>query len=228
MSTLYLVSTPIGNIEDITIRALKTLWSVDAIFCEDTREIQKLLTHFKEYQNESKHRLISLNQINESGRVSEVIEHLKKGEDVALVSDRGTPLISDPGYLVVRSVIALIKSGEEFIVEALPGANALLPALQLSGFPASRFLFVGFLSKKGTDRKKELSVLPHETVVMYESPRRLLETLTLLGELGEGKIAVCRELTKVNEEVFRGSFNQALTHFTAHPPLGEVTLVFRR
>lgn len=228
MSTLYLVPTPIGNIDDMTLRALDVLWRVDTIYCEDTRETNKLLMHFAQYKKDHSPKLVSLNQINESRRVGQVVEKLQSGLDVALVSDRGTPLVSDPGFLIVRALNALAATNPHLHIEALPGANALLPALQLSGFAPSRFLFVGFLSKKGMQRKKELSELPEETIVLYESPQRLVETLTILEELGVEKIAVVRELTKINQEVFRGTCMEALTHFTHTLPLGELTLVFRR
>lgn len=198
--SLFLVPTPIGNMEDITFRALNVLSSVDAIFCEDTRETLKLLNHF----NISK-KLISCHEYNENSIKKLVVELLKKGQNIALVTDQGTPIISDPGFCVASYVISC-----GYNVVSLPGATAFVPALTSSGISPSRFLFYGFLNSKSSKLKKELESLKNfeHTMIFYESPHRLLDTLKYMYEIfGERHVCVCRELSKVYEEYCRGSLS---------------------
>jgi len=230
MSTLYLVSTPIGNLADITIRALEVLFSVDLILCEDTRETKKLLQHYrKEGKGQTVPKLLSYNDHHRDRRIPRVLERLVKGDDVALVTDRGTPLLSDPGYKLVQQVIKLAETNPSVQIEPIPGANALLPALQLSGLPQDKFCFVGFLPPKVKRRQKVLTGLPRMTVVAYESPRRVLDTLRDLYDVyGDIDCAVIAELTKVHQRVYRGKVTEVLEGFHQHPNQlkGEFTLVF--
>lgn len=197
--TLYLVATPIGNLEDITLRALRVLREeVSLIACEDTRQTQKLLQHF-----EIRQALVSYHEHNEARRTAEILATLERGESVALVSDAGTPLVSDPGY---RVVAAAIEQG--ISVVPLPGASALLAALIASGLPVHEFRFIGFLPPKALARRKVLESLAQETVTIaaYESPHRILDTLAeMQAVLANSSIVVARELTKVHEEFLRGS-----------------------
>lgn len=198
---LYLVPTPIGNLKDITLRALEILQSVDAILAEDTRTTGKLLKHY-----EIKQKLISYHAHNEHNAVSRVIESLERGETLALVSDAGTPGISDPGYLLVHEVLK-----HEFKIEALPGATAFVPALVKSGLPSERFVFEGFLPhKKGRQTRLIQIAEESRTIILYESPHRLLKTLGQLAEyLGEDRrVSVSRELTKMFEETVNGSVKE--------------------
>jgi len=217
---LYLVPTPIGNLKDITLRALELLQSVDAILAEDTRTTGKLLKHY-----EIKQKLISYHTHNEHSVVGRIIEHLERGETLALVSDAGSPGISDPGYLVVHEVL---KHG--FKVEALPGATAFVPALVKSGLPSDRFVFEGFLPpKKG--RQTRLLILAEETrtIILYESPHRLLKTLSQLAEhLGlEREASVSRELTKLYEETVNGTLEEAIKHFETGTIKGEFVIIIK-
>jgi 16S rRNA (cytidine1402-2'-O)-methyltransferase len=217
---LYLVPTPIGNLKDITLRALEILQSVDVILAEDTRTTGKLLKHF-----EIKQKLVSYHAHNEHIAVTRVIESLARGETLALVSDAGSPGISDPGYLLVREVL---KQG--FKIEALPGATAFVPALVKSGLPSDRFVFEGFLPpKKG--RQTRLLILAEETrtIVLYESPHRLLKTLKQLAEyMGiERQVSVSRELTKLYEETVNGSLSEVLRHFENGTIKGEFVIIVR-
>lgn len=216
--TLYLVATPIGNLEDISLRALRILREVSVIAAEDTRHTRKLLTH----HGISAH-LISLHEHNERIRTPALIARLREGQTIAVVSDAGTPALSDPGVALVRAGLAA-----GIPVVPVPGPSAFLAALVASGLPTAPVTFLGFLAGKRSDQVKTLETartLPH-TLVLYESPHRLLETLkTLLGHLGDRRIAVAREITKVHEEVFRGRLHEAIEHFSAHPPRGEFTLV---
>ncbi|MBC2838087.1 16S rRNA (cytidine(1402)-2'-O)-methyltransferase [Robiginitalea sp. SC105] len=218
--TLYIVPTPIGNLGDMTLRAVEVLRDADLILSEDTRTSGKLLKHFqvdtpqRSYHMHNEHRLVD-------GLVAEV----GSGRKLALISDAGTPGISDPGFLLVR---ACIQAGHR--VECLPGPTAFVPALVNSGFPTDRFVFEGFLPpKKG--RQTRLGELAEETrtMVFYESPHKLLKTLDQLAEhFGPGReIAVCRELTKLYEETLRGSLEEMAAHFREHPPKGEFVLVVR-
>lgn len=218
MGLLYLVPTPVGNLEDITYRALRVLKEADLILAEDTRTTGILLKHF-----EIKNAMLSYHKFNEHQTVSNVVERLKAGETIAVVSDAGTPGISDPGFLVAREAA---KAGIEVV--CLPGATAFVPALVSSGLPCDRFCFEGFLPpKKG--RSTRLAVLSTEsrTMVFYESPHRLVKTLTQFTEVfGEERpVAVCREISKVHEECVRGTLAEVLAHFTETEPRGEIVIV---
>ncbi len=216
--SLYLVPTPIGNLGDITLRALEVLKSVDAILAEDTRTTGILLKHYQISKP-----LQSFHIFNEHKTVNQIIGRLLKGETLALVSDAGTPGISDPGFLLVREAL---KNG--ITVDALPGATALIPALVKSGFPTDRFVFEGFLPhKKG--RQTLLKKLAEEdrTIVLYESPHRLIKTLEQVKEFfgSTRPVSVSRELTKKFEETVTGSVQEALNHFTAKEVKGEIVIV---
>ena len=217
--TLYVVATPIGNLKDITLRALETLRAVEVIACEDTRQTGKLL-----HCHGIKAPLISLHDHNERQRVPGLLEQLRSGRSVALVSDGGTPLVSDPGWRLVHEAAAA-----RIPVTWIPGPAACIGALVLSGLPTDRFVFEGFLPAKPGQRRKRLEALREETrtVVLYESPHRLLKTLREIREvLGEVSIACARELTKMFEEVQRGRVSDLIAAFEQHPPRGEITLVF--
>lgn len=204
MGILYLVSTPIGNLADITLRALDVLWSVDTILCEDTRTTQVLLNFYKERMAKPYPPLLSYTEHNEGLRIPHVLMLLSAGKNFALVSDRGTPLISDPGYKLVREVISLSQVNEGVQLDVIPGANAALSALLLSGFPPDKYYFVGFLSKSKAQRVKQIESFPTTTVVIYESPKRLLQTVKDIQMiLGTVDIAVCSEMTKLHQKVIR-------------------------
>ena len=217
MSILYLIATPIGNLEDISARALKTLREVTLILAEDTRHTGKLLAHYG-----IKTPLSSYYEHNKIIKLPEILARLQEG-DLALVSDAGTPLLNDPGYELVRSVLT---AGHD--VSPIPGPSAPLSALIVSGLPADAFLYLGYLPRKDSDRRqkiKEITELPY-TIIFLEAPHRLLTTLTALStELGDRHIAVARELTKLYEEVQRGTISEMVEHFTEHKPRGEFTLV---
>ena len=216
--TLFIASTPIGNLKDITLRALETLKMVDVIACEDTRQTGKLLAHY-----EIKKPLAALHDHNERFKTPELVNRLKGGQSIALVSDGGTPLISDPGWRLVHEAIAA-----DVPVTWIPGASALLGALVLSGLPVDKFVFEGFLPPKSAARQHRLSFLKQEarTVILYESPHRLVKTLTDIRDImGDIEIACARELTKLFEEVRREKVSVMCAHFTAHPPRGEFVLV---
>ncbi len=220
---LYLVATPIGNLEDITLRALRILRDeVQIIACEDTRQTQKLLTHF-----EIRKPLISYHEHNETPQTEHILQALSRGESVALVSDAGTPLVSDPGY---RVVTAAISNG--YRVVPIPGASAVLGALAGSGLPTDTFRFVGFLPPKSGSRRKTLQLLigDSSTLIAYESPHRILESLEDIGEiLGERQIVLARELTKIHEEFLRGTAGSIREELAARgTPKGEMTLVIGR
>jgi len=219
MATLYLVSTPIGNLGDITPRAAGTLDSVSRILAEDTRRTLKLLNHL-----ELKTPLVSLHAHNEASRRETVLEWLASGEDLALVSDAGTPLVSDPGHRIVE---AAVEAG--FPVVPIPGPSAVLAALAGSGFSADRFYFLGFLPRKGEERAElldRISASP-DTVVLFESPERIKALLDALVEsCGPDRgVAVARELTKLHEEFVRGTLARVKEHFEAHAPRGEIVVV---
>ena len=218
MSKLYLVPTPIGNLEDITLRAISILKKVDVVLAEDTRNSGKLLKHF-----DISTRMMSYHMFNEHKLVSSFVQRIAGGESMALISDAGTPAISDPGFLLVRECI---KNNIE--VECLPGATAFVPALVNSGLPSDKFFFEGFLPhKKGRQtRLKELSQMPY-TIIFYESPHRLLKTLAqLIEHFGADRPAsVSRELSKLHEENARGSLEELLNHFQSKPVKGEIVLV---
>lgn len=215
---LYLVPTPIGNLKDITLRALETLQQADFIAAEDTRQTLKLLNHF-----EIKKSLISYHKFNEQIKSDKIIELLMEGKNVALVSDAGTPGISDPGSVIVQRCI------EQMIdFEVLPGATAITTALVYSGLDTTKFIFRGFLPRENKDRRVVTDELmqSQETLIFYEAPHRLIDTLEFLLEtFGDRKIAVCRELTKIYEEIHRGSLSEALKHFEEKKPRGEFVLV---
>lgn len=217
-SKLYIVPTPIGNLDDITFRAIKVLKEVDLILAEDTRTSGKLLKHFEINTHMQSHHMH-----NEHKMVDRIVEKIKGGESIALISDAGTPAISDPGFLLSR---ACVEKGIE--IECLPGATAFVPALVNSGLPNDRFVFEGFLPvKKG--RQTRLTFLAEETrtMIFYESPHKLLKTLTHFSEyFGEDRlISVSRELTKLYEETIRGTLSEVCAHFTAKPPKGEFVIV---
>ena len=217
--TLYIVSTPIGNLSDITIRAIETLKKVDFIACEDTRHTKILLSHYN-----IKKTLISYFEHNKVKRSEQIVKLLKEGKDVALVSDAGTPGISDPGYRVIRDAI-----DSDMCVVAIPGANAAITALTVSGMPTDRFVFEGFLPNKTTARKKKLLSLRGEsrTIILYESPHRLLKSLSDIKEtLGDIELVIAREITKKFEEIKRGKTDFLIEYFTMNKPRGEFVLVF--
>lgn len=216
---LYLVSTPIGNLGDITVRAIDILKNVDIIACEDTRHSKFLLDHYA-----IKKPLISYFDFSEKKRTPELLEKIKNGTKIALISDAGTPGIADPGYrLIAGAVSAGVK------IETLPGASAFLSALVLSGLPMDRFVFEGFIPVKSGQRKNKFLSLKNEdrTVVFYESPHRILKTLAAMSEvLGDINIVVARELTKKFEEVVRGTVSEVLFHFSNKKVLGEFVVLF--
>ena len=216
MGTLYLVATPIGNLEDVTLRALRILSEAPLIAAEDTRTIRKLLTH---HQIRAP-RLLSYTERNRRARTPIILATLQEG-DVALVSEAGTPGISDPGVHLVEAAVAAGHA-----VVPVPGPSALTAALAASGLPTRRFHYLGFLPRRAAQRRqllREVAGLP-DTLVDFEAPHRLREALAdLLEALGDRRIAVCRELTKLHEEIFRGTLSEALTHFAQ--PRGEFTLV---
>ena len=215
---LYVVPTPVGNLEDMTFRAIRVLKEADLILAEDTRTSGILLKHF-----EIKNAMQSHHKFNEHKTVESVITRIKAGETVALISDAGTPGISDPGFLLVRECA---RNGIE--VQCLPGATAFVPAIVASGLPDDRFCFEGFLpQKKG--RMTRLQALADEkrTMIFYESPYRLVKTLTQLAEClgGERQASVSREISKIHEETVRGTLTELAEHFTANEPRGEIVLV---
>lgn len=215
---LYLVPTPIGNLKDITLRALEVLKSADVIAAEDTRNSLKLLNHF-----DIKKTLISYHMHNEQGKSLEIIDRLKSGETIALVSDAGMPGISDPGSVIVSKCI---EEGIKF--EVLPGASAFTTALIHSGLDTSKFSFRGFIPRDNKGRNALLEDIKdhRETLIFYEAPHRLLSTLTFLKEsFGDRKIAACRELTKLHEEIVRGTIGEVIEFFKEKAPRGEFVLV---
>ena len=218
MAKLYIVPTPIGNLEDITLRAIRILKEVDFILAEDTRTSSILLKHLGIEKP-----LRSHHKFNEHATVQMVADSIEAGKDVALVSDAGTPGISDPGFLLVRTCV---ERGIDVVT--LPGATAFVPALVQSGFPCDRFCFEGFLpQKKG--RKKRIEALANEerTMIFYESPYRVVKCLEQLSEVfgAEREVAVTREISKMFEETVRGTLAEAIAHFTAHAPKGEFVIV---
>ena len=218
MGILYVVPTPVGNLEDMTFRAIRILKEADLVLAEDTRTSGILMKHF-----EIKNAMQSYHKFNEHQVVESIVNRLKAGETIALVSDAGTPAISDPGFLVVRECV---RNGVE--VQCLPGATAFVPALVSSGLPDERFCFEGFLpQKKG--RMTRLNSLAEETrtMIFYESPYRLVKTLTQFIEIfGEDrKVSVCREISKIHEESVRGTLTEVLAHFTETEPRGEIVIV---
>ena len=218
VGTLYLVSTPIGNLEDITLRALRILKEVDLIAAEDTRQTRRLLTRY-----DIQTPLTSYFEGNEQSKCDKLIARLQTGEAIALVSDAGTPIISDPGYPLLRGCIA-----SEIPIVPIPGASAVVAAASVSGLPLHNFTFAGFLSPKSGKRKRQLSVFADEerTLILFESPHRLRRFLEdVLEVLGKRDIVVTRELTKRFEEIFRGNVSEALEKFRGTEPRGEFTIV---
>jgi 16S rRNA (cytidine1402-2'-O)-methyltransferase len=212
---LLVCATPIGNLEDVTLRVLRVLGEADVIACEDTRHTQILLDR----HGVQAARLVSLHEHNERARARELGARVRAGETVALVSDAGTPLVSDPGYELVRACLQ-----EGLPVEVLPGPSAPVAALVGSGLPVERWRFVGFLPRKRVELERLLAHTD-ETLVAFESPRRVAATLRVLAELDpERAVAVCRELTKLHEEVRRGSAGELADHYVDNPPRGEIVL----
>jgi len=233
MGTLFVVSTPIGNLQDITLRALKTLFDVDAIACEDTRRtgilLDKLLKEFASNpEDKKKPHFISYYEQNEQSRISEIITALKNGLNVALISDAGTPLISDPGFRLVRECIA-----EGIKVETVPGASSVLTALTSSGLPTDKFMFAGYPPHKPGHRitfyehiKSSQQDL-NTTVILFEAPHKLMTTLKEMKNVfGDIEIVICRELTKIHEEIRREKISEAIVHFQKTAPKGEFVLLF--
>lgn len=214
---LYIVATPIGNLKDITIRALETLKAVDLVVAEDTRRTRKLLNHY-----EITVPVTSYFEHDSDRRIPQIMKRLTMGSEVALVTDSGTPGISDPAYRLIR---AAVQSG--IVVTSIPGPSALTSAVVQSGLPTDRIVFEGFLPKR-KGRRLRLSELAEEkrTVVVFESPERLLKTLQdCLEAMGERPVSVCRELTKMHEEVYRGTFSGAVAYFGGKKPRGEIVIV---
>lgn len=218
MSKLYIVPTPIGNLEDMTFRAVTVLKEVDAILAEDTRTSGKLLKHFEITTHMQSHHMH-----NEHKTVEGIIKRLQSGESFALISDAGTPAISDPGFLLTRACVQ-----HNIEVDCLPGATAFVPALVNSGLPNDKFVFEGFLPvKKGRQTRLLLLAEETRTMIFYESPHKLIKTLGHFVEyFGAGRqVSVSRELTKMFEETIRGTASEVLAHYTAKPPKGEIVIV---
>ncbi|NPD81024.1 16S rRNA (cytidine(1402)-2'-O)-methyltransferase [Prevotella sp. PINT] len=218
MGTLYLVPTPVGNLEDMTFRAVRLLKEADVILAEDTRTSGILLKHYDIHKP-----LLAHHKFNEHGTSASIVERLKAGQTICLVTDAGTPGISDPGFFLVREAVA---AGIE--VQTLPGATAFVPALVSSGLPCDKFCFEGFLpQKKGRQTRLEQLSREERTMIFYESPYRLLKTLQQFAEFyGENRqVSVCREISKIHEESVRGSLAEVIAHFTATPPKGEIVII---
>lgn len=222
MGRLYLVSTPIGNLQDISQRALDTLKDADLVACEDTRHTGMMLARYQ-----IKNNLISYHDYNEQQRIPEIIDKLLNGQNIALVSDAGTPLVSDPGYKLIRSCIE-----NNIPIIAIPGPTAAIAALTVSGLPTDKFLFLGFLPKSQGKRqqilKNTITVLQSikVTIIIYEAPHRLIKTLTDMRDvMGDIDIVICRELTKLHEEVRREKISTVITHFQNVIPKGEFTVL---
>ncbi|MFB2934705.1 16S rRNA (cytidine(1402)-2'-O)-methyltransferase [Aerosakkonemataceae cyanobacterium BLCC-F154] len=219
MGILYLVATPIGNLEDMTFRAIKVLQTVDLIAAEDTRHTGKLLQHFQ-----IKTPQLSYHEHNRQQRIPQLLSQLSQGKTIALVTDAGMPLISDPGYELVKACVA-----QGISVVPIPGANAAITALSAAGLATDKFVFEGFLPAKSKERRRHLETLNSETrtIIFYESPHRLRETLEDLGNIfGDSReIVLARELTKMHEEFWRGTITDAIAHYTNREPQGEFTLV---
>lgn len=217
-SSLYIVSTPLGNLKDLTARALETLKQVDLILCEDTRVSRILMQHYGISTP-----LKALHDYNEAQMVPFVIAQLQQQKRLALISDAGTPLISDPGYKIIQAVIE-----HDFLITALPGPSAIINALVLSGLPSHQFFFGGFLPSKSQERRQELQRLGKvpATLIFYESCHRLIDTLQDIGTLfGTRDVVVAREMTKKFEEIIRGNWQKVLNHFSEKPPRGEIVLL---
>lgn len=218
MSKLYIVPTPIGNLEDITLRALRVLKEVDCILAEDTRTSGKLLKHFEISTHMQSHHMH-----NEHKTVEALVRRLQAGETIALISDAGTPAISDPGFLLTRACVE-----KNIEVDCLPGATAFVPALVNSGLPNDKFVFEGFLPpKKGRQTRLKLLAEETRTIIFYESPYKLIKTLGQFAEYfgADRQVSVSRELTKLYEETLRGTAEEMVQHFTEKPPKGEIVIV---
>jgi len=218
MAKLFLVPTPVGNLEDMSFRAIRILKEVDLILAEDTRTTGFLLKHF-----DIRNKMQSHHKFNEHETTAGIVSRIQSGENIALVSDAGTPGISDPGFLLVR---ACVEKGLE--VECLPGATAFVPALVNSGFPTDRFCFEGFLpQKKGKQTRLKELAFEERTIILYESPFRVLKTLMQLAEfVGENrKVSVSREISKLHEETVRGTLSEVIVHFQSNKPRGEFVIV---
>ena len=218
MGILYIIPTPVGNLEDMTLRAIRLLKEADVVLAEDTRTSGILLKHF-----EIKNAMLSYHKFNEHQTVDRVVERLRAGETVAVISDAGTPGISDPGFLVAREAI---RAGVEVIT--LPGATAFVPALVSSGLPCDRFCFEGFLPQKN-GRQSRLEALREETrtMIFYESPHRVVKALAQFVEVfgPERPVSVCREISKIHEESVRGTLQEVLDYFQTNEPRGEFVIV---
>jgi len=230
MGNLYIVATPIGNLQDIGLRAIDILGSVDFILCEDTRKtailLRSIAKKFPEFKNNAK--LVSYYEENEAKRIPEAVDLLKKDFNFALVSDAGTPTISDPGFKLVREAVK-----EKIKVEAVPGASSVTTALVISGLPTDKFMFIGFLPKKPGHRMdllkniKTAAQTVKQTVIFFESPFRVVQTLNELQEVfGDVDIVIARELTKLYEEVRREKISEAILHFNKNKPRGEFVVLF--
>lgn len=226
MGTLFIVATPIGNMHDITSRAIDTLSKVDYIACEDTRHTGNLL-HQLQITN---YKLLSYYEQNELKRIPEIVKFLKEGHDVALVSDAGTPTISDPGFKLVRECIA-----QGIKVESIPGPSSVITALTVSGLPTDKFLFIGYLPKKEGHRQKlfnEFTIIQRSiivTVIIFEAPHHLVKTLQEMKDIfGDIDIVICRELTKIHEEVRREKISQSLAHFAKVACRGEFVILWHQ
>ena len=218
MGILYVVPTPVGNMEDMTLRAIRILKEADLVLAEDTRTSGILLKHF-----EIKNQLMSHHKFNEHGTSAGIVERLRAGATIALISDAGTPGISDPGFYLVREAV---NAGVE--VQCLPGATAMIPALVSSGLPCDRFCFEGFLpQKKGRQSRIKALVDEQRTMVFYESPYRVVKLLEQLAEVfgNERHVSACREISKVHEESVRGTLAEVIAHFKEHEPRGEFVVV---
>ena len=218
MSKLYIVPTPIGNLEDMTFRAIKVLKEADLILAEDTRTSGKLLKHFEIHTPMQSHHMH-----NEHKTVESIINKLQSGQTIALISDAGTPAISDPGFLLTRGCVAA-----QIPVECLPGATAFVPALVNSGLPNDKFIFEGFLPvKKGRQTRLKLLAEETRTIIFYESPHKLIKTLSNFAAYfgTDRQVSVSRELSKLHEETIRGTAQEVLSHFENKPPKGEIVIV---
>lgn len=218
MGILYLVPTPVGNMEDMTFRAIRLLKEADLILAEDTRTSGILMKHYDIHKP-----LMAHHKFNEHGTSAGIVERLKAGQTICLVTDAGTPGISDPGFFLVRETVA---AGIE--VQTLPGATAFVPALVSSGLPCDKFCFEGFLpQKKGRQTRLEQLATEERTMIFYESPYRLVKTLQQFAEFygEERQVSVCREISKIHEESVRGSLNDVIAHFTETPPKGEIVII---
>lgn len=213
--------------KDISLNALEVLFNVDLIVSEDTRQTLKLLDFYKK-DEQIIPKMVSYNDHNRDQKIPFILAELQAGKNIALVTDRGTPLISDPGYKLVQNIIKLSEVSEEIKIEILPGASALLPALQLSGFPPDKFIFLGFLPRKKSHLTKLIEKYPEITLIAYESPYRIMKSLTLIKDFNpELQIAVCFELTKMNQRVYRGTVTEVIENMATKSLKGEVVVLMR-